>query len=81
MSFAKNVGKNVSQDVSGKYSQTLLDYAKQSATLALKISSKRVIQKTEEPTGSLVGNKIANRITKVSRSSPQRNTKRKLLMI
>ena len=37
-------------------------------------SSKRVIQKTAEATGDLIGNKIANRITKVSKSLPQNNS-------
>ena len=41
-----------------------LDYAKQPATDALKISSKSVIQKTAEATDDLVGIEIANRITK-----------------
>ena len=49
--------------VSGKYSQKLLDHAKQSATDALKTTSKRVIQKTAEETGNLIGNKIANKVT------------------
>ena len=43
-SFAENIGKNLSC----KYSQKLLDHAKQSAADALRISSKRVIQKTAE---------------------------------
>ena len=48
----------------GKYSQKPLDYTKQSATDTFKTSSKRVIQKTAEATGDLIGNKIANRIIK-----------------
>ena len=60
--------------VSGKYSQKLLDHAKQSATDALKTTSKRAIQATAEAIGDLIGNKIANRIAKVSRSSLQTNS-------
>ena len=52
----------------------LLDHTKQTATDALKTTSKQVIQKTAEPTGDLVGNKIVNRITKVSRHSLQNNS-------
>ena len=37
----------------------------------LKTTSKESNSKTIEATGDLIGNKIANRITKVSRSSPQ----------
>ena len=42
LSFAKNIGKNLSN----KYGQKLLDSAKKSATEALKTASKRAIQKT-----------------------------------
>ena len=73
MSFAKNmdkiIGKNTTENLSAQYSQKLLDHAEQSATDVLKTTSKRVIQKTAETTVDLVGNKIANRITKASRSS------------
>ena len=43
--FAKdmgtNIGKNISTSFIGKYSQKLFDYAKQSATDAIKYSSKK----------------------------------------
>ena len=41
----KNIGKNVSKSLNSKYSQKLLDNAKQSAADAFKTYSKRVIQK------------------------------------
>ena len=63
--MSKNIGKNISKNVSGKYSQKLLDHAKQSATDAFKTTSKIAIQKTAEPNGDLIGNKIAKKITKV----------------
>ena len=37
----------------------------------LKISSKRVIQKTAEVTGDLIGNKFADKITRVSKTLSQ----------
>ena len=64
--MGKIIGKNVSKSLGVEYSQKRLDRAKQSATDALKTSSKRVIQKTAEVTGDLIGNKISNRIRKVS---------------
>ena len=70
-----NIGKNISKDLSGKYSHKRLDHAKQSAIDALKTSSERIIQKPAEATGDLIGNKIANKGTKVSRSSPQNDSK------
>ena len=50
--MGKNVSKNNNQNL-GKYNQNLLDYAKQSATDALKTISKRVIPKTAKATGDL----------------------------
>ena len=49
--------------MSNKYSQKLLDTAKKFTTDAIKTASKRVIQKTAEATGDLIGNKIADKIT------------------
>ena len=44
---------------------------KTSATDAIKTASKRVIQKTAEATGDLIGNKIADKIRSVSKISPK----------
>ena len=61
LSFAKymgiNIGKSISKNLSCKYSRKVLDQAKQSTADALKTPSKRVIQKTAETTGDLIGNK------------------------
>ena len=66
LSFAKDMGKeickNVNKNQSVKYSQKLLDHAKKSATDALKISSKRVIQKTAETTGDLIAKKLLRQL-------------------
>ena len=67
--------KNTSKKLSGKSSQKLLDHVKQSATNAFKTASKRVIQKkTAEAIGDLIGNKIANKITIVSKHLQQNNS-------
>ena len=68
------MGQNVSKSLSGKYSQKLLDHTKTSGTDVLKTSSKRVIRKTAEATGDLIGNKYANKITKVSKNSQQHSS-------
>ena len=73
LSFAKNIGKNLSN----KYGQKLVDTAKKPATDVLKIASKRAMQKTAEATGDLVGNEIANKITSISKkpaSEPHSNS-------
>ena len=73
--MGKTIGKNISKNLSGKYSpgmlamrQKLLDHAKKSAADALKTSSKIVAQKTAEKKGDLIGNKIADNITRVSKN-------------
>ena len=59
-------GKNISKNFSSKYSQKLLDHAKQSAIYPHKTAPKSEIQKTAEATADLIGNKSANKITKES---------------
>ena len=77
MSFAKNmcknIGKNISTNLSSKYSQKRIDHAKQSATDVFETASKRVIQKTTEATDNLIRNKIADKITRVSKTFPRNN--------
>ena len=65
LSFAKNMGKLLSN----KYGLKLLDSAKKSTTNTKKTASKRVIQKTAEATDDLIGNKIADKITSVSKKN------------
>ena len=61
--FVKNMGKSLSC----KYSKKFLDSAKKSTTEAIKTASKRAIRKTAEATGDLSGNKIADKITSISK--------------
>ena len=63
--FAKIMGKNLRN----KYSQKLLDSVKKSTTDAIKTASKRAIRKTAERTRDMIGNKIADKITSVSKNS------------
>ena len=59
LSFAKNM--------SNKYGQKLFDTGKKSTTDAIKTASKRAIQKIAEATGDLIGYKIADKITSISK--------------
>ena len=54
------------RSMSNKYQKKLVD------TDAIKTSSKRAIQKTAEATGDVVGNKIADKITSVSKKSTKK---------
>ena len=53
------------KSLNNKYGQKLLDTAKTFTTDAIKTTSKRAIQKTEDATGDLIGNKIPDKITSV----------------
>ena len=63
--MGKNIGKNKSKNVTGKYSQKLLDHTKHSAKNVLKTDSKIAFQKTAKAAGNLIGNKIPDKITKI----------------
>ena len=65
MSFAKSL--------SNKYGRKLLNNTKKSTIDPIKTASKRAIQKTAEATGDLIGNKIADKTTSVSKKSSNNN--------
>ena len=69
LSFAKNMGKRLTN----KYSQKFLDSAKKSTTDAIKTTSKRAIQKTDEATRDVIVNQIADKITSISKKSSNNN--------
>ena len=57
----------IGKTLSNKYGQKIIDTAEKSTTDATKTASKRAIQKTSEATGYLIGNKIADKITSISK--------------
>ena len=65
MSFARSMSK--------KYGKKLVDTAKKSTADAIKTASKRAIQETAEATGDLIGNKIEDKITSVSKKKSNNN--------
>ena len=52
--------------------KNLLIQPKQLLPIAIKTASKKAIQKTAEATGALVDNKIADKITSISRKSTKK---------
>ena len=72
--MSRNIGKYINKNSIGKYSQKIVDHGKQSAIDALKTVYKRAIQKTAEATGDLIRNKIADKIARVSKTSPRNNS-------
>ena len=60
LSFARRLGD--------KYGKKLMDTATKTGIDTAKTASKRVVQKTAETTGDLVGNKIADQITSLGKT-------------
>ena len=65
----KNVCKKISKNVGSKNSRKPFEYA----TDSLKTVLRKAIQKTAQVTDDLTGNKIADRMTKVSKKLPHNN--------
>ena len=57
----------IGKTLSNKHGKKIIDTAEKSTTDATKTASKRAIQKTSEATGYLIGNKIADKITSISK--------------
>ena len=58
--------------MSNKYGRKILDKNMDAGKDFDKITGKKVLTKSAEATGDLLGNKIANRITKSSRNKAQK---------
>ena len=82
MSFARNIGNkygkksfdksiNVDKSMKKKYGQKILDNSLSAGKDFAKITGKKVLTKSAEATGHLIGNKIADRITKSTRNKDQ----------
>ena len=67
VSFARKVGD--------KYVKKLMDTATKAGIDAAKTASKRVVQKTAEAAGDLIGNKIADKITSIGKPKEKEKTK------
>ena len=87
MSFAKNIGNkygrklfdksiDVGKSMKKKYGKRILDNSLSADKDFVKIAGKKVLGKSAEATGDLIGNKIADRITKSTRNKAQREDDR-----
>ena len=63
MSFARNIGD--------RYGKKILDNSLSAGKDFAKIAGKKVLNKSAEATGDLIGNKIADRIPKSARNKAQ----------
>ena len=83
MFFAKNIGNkygrkiydksiDVGKSMKKKYGKKILDNSLSTGKDFAKIAGKKVLTKSTEATGGLIGNKIADRITKSTRTKAQK---------
>ena len=70
LSFARKSGD--------KYGKKIMDTVKKTGIDAAKTASKRVVQKTAEATGDLIGNNIADKIISVGKSKEKINKKEEI---
>ena len=68
MNTATKTGINAAKKFGDKYGKNLMDTAKKQGTNFAKTAGKRIVQKSAEATGDLVGNKIADKITSLGKS-------------
>ena len=87
MSFSKNIGSkygrkifdksiDVGKSMKKKYGKKILDNSLSAGKDFAKIAGKKVLTKSVEATGDLIGNKIADRITKSNRNKDQKEDDR-----
>ena len=87
MSFAKNIGNkygkkifdksiDVSKSMRKEYGKKMLDNSLRAGKDFAKKAGKKVLTKSAEVTGDLIGNKIADRITKSTRNKEQKEDDR-----
>ena len=72
LSFAKNIATHATKtakSMSNNIVKKFFDSAKKSTADGIKTASKRAIQKIEEASGNLIGNKIADKRTSVAKKS------------
>ena len=87
MSFARNIGNkygrkifdkslDVSKSLKKRYGKKILDDSLSAGKDFTKIAGKKVLTKSAEATGDLIGNKIADRITKSTRNKAKKEDDR-----
>ena len=60
-----------------KYGKRLMDTATKAGIDAAKATSNRIVQKTSEATGHLIGNKIAHKISSIGKPREKETKKKK----
>ena len=62
--------------IGNKYGKKLMDTAPKTGIDAAKTTSKKIVQKTAEATGDLIGNEIADKITSIGKPKEKEKQKK-----
>ena len=87
MSLARNIGNkygkkifdkslDVGKSMKNKYGKEILDNSLSAGKDFVKIAGKKVLTKSAKAAGDLIGNKIADRTTKITRNNAQKEDDR-----
>ena len=87
MAFARNIGNkygrkifdkslDIGKSMKRKYGKKILDNSLSTGKDFAKITGKKVLTKSAEATGDMIGNKIADQITKSTRNKAQKEDDR-----
>ena len=68
---------SVARKFGDKYGKKLMDTATKTEIDAVKTASKRLVPKTAEATGELIGNKIADETTSIGKSKEKKKNKQR----
>ena len=69
MNTATKVGRNAAKNFGDKYGKYLMDTGKKQGTNFAKTACKKIVQKSAEATGDLIGNKINDKLTSLGKSN------------
>ena len=76
MDIATKTGTDAAKKFGDKYGKNLVDTAKKKGIDAAKIAPRRVVQKTAEATGDMIGNNLPNKITSLGKSKNKEKEKK-----
>ena len=68
MNTATKTGINAAKKFGDKHDKNLMDTAKKQGTNLAKTASKKIVEKSAEAIGDLIGNEIADKITSLGKS-------------
>ena len=89
LSFARKYGDKYGKKLmntttkvgTSKYGQKIIDTTKKQGSGFAKTASKRIVQKSAEATGDLIGNKIADKITSLGKSKNKETSEEEEIII